>query len=245
MYGNYTNKNNEYVEILFDCDCENPRKDDDGLYTHFYTYTRDYDSPDTDRLWDYRNQCMCDRVPTLWEILEEFIDTAYGYRDDDPEWMEELECVEGDGRDYLFEVIGYINEHGGVALPVSMYDHSSIGYGVGHPGQFVGAYPWDAGYVGLIYAKDEDIKKNFMADEVTDELRERTEKCMEAEVEYYSHWANGECYYFNLYDESGTLIDDCCGFIGDDTKESGIEDYTGELEETSMSLEEWIEEHVA
>jgi hypothetical protein len=238
MYGNYINKHNEYVEVLFDSWCENPRKDDGGLYTHFYTYNR-YDSPDVENLWTVDG--MKDRTPTLWEVLEEFIDTAWWARDDDPEWMEELECTSGDGREYLFEVIDYINEHGGVALPVSMYDHSSVGYGVGHPSQFVGAYPWDAGYVGLIYARDEDIKKNFLVDEVTDELRKRVEKCMEEEVEYYSQWANGECYYFNLYDKSGNLIDSCSGFIGDDTAKSGIEDYTGELEETDMSLDEWVE----
>ena len=240
VYGDYINDNNQFVEIRYDEDCENPRRDDDGLYSHFYTYTREYCSPDTERLYTY-HRGIIDRAPSLWEILEEFIDTAYGYRDDDPEWMDDLMCTEGDGRDYLFEVIDYINEHGGVALPVSMYDHSSIGYSVGHPGQFVGAYPWDAGYAGLIYAKDEDIKRNFMVDEVTDELRERVRKCFADEVKYYSHWANGQCFYYNLYDKSGTIIDSHGGFIGDDVTESSIEYYTGKLEETSMSLDDWMD----
>lgn len=234
----FITEDGRFVEIRFDDTCPNPRREFD-YYTHFYTYTNRYDSPDVENLWTVDG--MKDRTPTLWEVIEEFIDTAWWARDDDPEWMEELECVSDNGRDYLFKVIDYINEHGGVALPVSMFDHSIIGYGVGHPGQFLGAYPWDAGYVGLIYARDEDIKKNFLVDEVTDELRERVRESLAGDVREYSDWASGECYGYECYDKNGNMVGSCWGFIGDDAETNGMFDDLGKLTETDMTLDEWVE----
>ena len=210
----YVDDDGNLVEIRYDYDCENPRRDDDGIYSTFLTWARGYSSPD-ENPYDYPDELAGDM----------------GIYDEDG-------C-----NGSLFDLIRGMNEMGWVALPVSMVDHSSIAYRAGHPSQFVGAYPWDAGYVGLIYASESAIKEGLMVDEVTDEIRERVIGHLENEVRYYSDWADGTCYGFVKYDRHGEEIDSCWGFIGDDATTNGIEDHVGRLHECSYhTVEEYVED---
>ena len=242
----YVNEDGNLVQILNDDDCENPRHDDDGLFSHFYTWN-DYASPDTVVCYDYYGQ-RHEEAPTLWDIMDELVDRdefeAYAYakhlKNNEYAWMADLADGYDDG--CFGKVVRWLNEHGHVALPVSMVDHSGIAYRAGHPSQFVGAYPWDAGYVGLIYATEDAIKKNYMVDKVNDELRKQVIKALEEEVAYYSAWVEGYCYGFRIYGINGDEIDSCWGFIGDDAETNGIEDYTGKLHDCSFtSVDEYVD----
>ena len=130
----------------------------------------------------------------------------------------------------LFDVIAFLNEHGNVALPVSMLDHSGIRYATGDPRQFVGAWPWDAGYVGLIWAPEQDGPTR---DDVRDWLR--------ASVDEYDGWASGDCYGFTVYAKDGTELD-CRGFFyGDDFDANGLLAAAGPLSPCPFDdMGEWL-----
>jgi len=120
-----------------------------------------------------------------------------------------------------------------VLLPVNHYSYDST-YSTDTPRECV-----DANYDGVIYTTDERIKELYGIDEVTDEHRKRALEELRHEVEYYSMWASGNVWWYETFDKGGNMIDSCSGFIGDDS--SIIEDATGKLEETSMTLDEWVE----
>jgi hypothetical protein len=81
-----------------------------------------------------------------------------------------------------------------------------------------------------------------MVDEVTDEIVERAKELMRAEVETYSDWADGNCYYIVVCDRDGDVIDVCGGFIGSDAETNGITDYTGTLYDCEFnSVEDYVD----
>ena len=134
-----------------------------------------------------------------------------------------------------------LNEMGHVALPVSAYIHSGIAYRVGTPSQFPDSQ-WDAGYAGLIFATKEKVLENYMVDDLTQEIRARANRCLADEVEYYSEWAEGCTYGYELTDHETLEVDSCWGFIGSDAVTSGITYYTGDLHDTNLDYDEWYEQ---
>ena len=133
-----------------------------------------------------------------------------------------------------------LNELGHVALPVSAYIHSGVVYKVGTPSQFPDSQ-WDAGYAGLIYVTREKVLKEYMVDELTDDLRKRINRYLADEVEYFSEWAEGHTYGYVMTDHETLEEDSCWGFIGDDAATNGMTDYTGDLQDTSLDYDEWLE----
>lgn len=209
----FTTDDGNYVEIKWDCDCESPREYD-NLGT-FYTWLNSYGSPD--------------KAPSLEDLFDEY------------DLWDEWEKVERANPVAWFAA--KLNELGHVAVPVSAYIHSGITYSVGTPSQFYDAQ-WDAGYAGVIFVEAEKVcGSDWCADitEITPETRKVINRYLADEVDYYDEWARGHCYGYVMYDKSGDEIDSCWGFIGDDASTSGIEDYTGKLAETSLSLDDWIE----
>ncbi|MEN3005965.1 hypothetical protein [Dehalobacterium formicoaceticum] len=94
-------------------------------------------------------------------------------------------------------------------LPLYLYDHSGITM---NTSGF--SCPWDSGQVGWIYATKEAIQTEYDCKELTPEIREKAEKLLRGEVEYYDHYIRGDCYGFQLY-KDGEEVDSCWGFIGD------------------------------
>lgn len=210
----YTNSDGNLVTIQYDWDCESPRRSYDNL-GHFLTWMSRYNSPD-ENCYDYPDELAGD----------------LGIYDED-----------GNNGD-LLDLIRGMNGMGWVAMPVSKMEHSDVVYRTGDPRQFVGAYPWDAGYVGLIYASANEICEHFMVDEVTEDIRKRAEEVLTGEVELYSDWADGACYEYVMYDIDGNEVDACSGFIGYDSEENNMEEHTGTLHECDFdNLEEYVEAH--
>lgn len=203
-----------FVEIKWDYDCTSPRKYD-NLGT-FYTWMNSYGSPD--------------KAPTLEELFSEY--------DLWDEWEDR------DGRcNPVAWFAAKLNELGHVALPVSAYVHGGVAYAVGTPSQFPDSQ-WDAGYAGVIYVDAEKVCSDDWCSyihEITPETRKVINRYLADEVEYFDEWAQGHCYGYIMYDRNGDEVESCWGFIGDDLKVNGIEDYIGELESTSLTLDEWVE----
>jgi hypothetical protein len=102
-----------------------------------------------------------------------------------------------------------IEKHGGVVLPLYLYEHSgmtmdTIGF----------SCPWDSGQVGIIYAEKATILKEYNVTDVTPEIRERVLKVLRSEVETYDQWLQGDVYGFVIEDAEGEHLDSCWGFFG-------------------------------
>lgn len=96
-----------------------------------------------------------------------------------------------------------------VILPVYLYDHSGLAMNT------VGFYcPWDSGQVGFVYARLEDVRKEFDVSRVTKRVRQRAEELLRAEIAIYHDYLNGNVYGFTV-EQDGEEIDACWGFFGD------------------------------
>jgi hypothetical protein len=75
------------------------------------------------------------------------------------------------------------NGHGGIRLPIYMYDHS---------GRTIRTSPFscafDSGMLGFIFATQHDIRSWFNVKRITKDVRKRAESCLEAEVEEYDNY---------------------------------------------------------
>ena len=136
---------------------------------------------------------------------------------DVPDWFID-ECVSVLSMKDLVKLVEYLDDV--VILPLYLYDHGGITMNT------IGFHcPWDSGQVGWIYADKDKILHEFGGDKLTPELREKAEKLLRGETDYYDHYIRGDCYGYQLYKDDEE-IDSCWGFIGgqDDLRDS-IEDY--------------------
>lgn len=85
--------------------------------------------------------------------------------------------------------------------------------------------PWDSGLLGYAVVWSHDIVKEY--GELTHETREKALKVLEAELETYDQYLNGETYGYILKDSEGEELDSCWGFYGHDPKVNGIYDAVG------------------
>ncbi|MBE0472124.1 MAG: hypothetical protein IBX55_21780 [Methyloprofundus sp.] len=98
---------------------------------------------------------------------------------------------------------------------VYRYEHSGVAYNT------TGfSCRWDSGKVGVIFALKSDVRENFNVKRISRKLVERVEKSLDAEIETYSQWANGDVYGIKLFQsladfQSGHDSDSCWGFYFD------------------------------
>jgi len=108
---------------------------------------------------------------------------------------------------------------GGLLMPVYCYKHGNIAFSTG---PF--SCPWDSGQAGFIYMETDTVEDEFDGD------LEKAEKCLKAEVDTFSQFANGEVYGFVVTSDEagdGTTLDSCFGFFGSDVEENGMLDHAG------------------
>lgn len=89
--------------------------------------------------------------------------------------------------------------------------------------------PWDSGLLGYAVVWAHDIIEEY--GELTEETREKALKVLEAELEVYNQYLNGETYGYILKDSEDNELDSCWGFYGHDPKVNGIYDAIGIKEE--------------
>jgi hypothetical protein len=126
-----------------------------------------------------------------------------------------------------------------IALPVYLYDHS---------GQSISTSPfscnWDSEPLGYIYCTKQKAIKEYGNKKMTSQVREKTLKYMQGEIEIFNQYLQGDAYYFEVQDEEGNELDSCGGFFGTDWEDNGIldhinyEGYGLKKEETLTMLEE-------
>lgn len=109
------------------------------------------------------------------------------------------------------ELVEYINENEEVAsfFPVYLMDHSGLSLSITPFG-----CRWDSGQVGYIYATYEDIKTNFVVDELNNKHLEMTDEILKSEVRLMDEYLRGNVWIYTIYDPDGYPIDTCGGFYG-------------------------------
>ena len=104
-----------------------------------------------------------------------------------------------------------------VIIPLYIYEHSGIKLSTS---PF--SCRWDSGQIGYVYVNKDTIRKEYTTKKVTKAIKERVNQTIEAEIETYSQYLEGDVYYFDIVDSEGEVIDSCGGFFGTDWKNNGI-----------------------
>lgn len=191
------------------------------------------DSPENPREWEnvgtmigfHRNYIAGDKHD-YESPLDLMYDLASGYDSDEADSIRDSYDDDKISDNEYYKKLKELAVKNNLILPVYLLDHTIVKYSTEDFND-----SWDSGQVGIIYAPHSRIEKEWGS--VDDESLEKARKCMMAEVEKYSQWANGEVYGFRLIkeDEFGSEIeeiDSCWGFYGNDLKENGIADYIPE-----------------
>jgi hypothetical protein len=222
------------VRIIADSDPLNPRTEYDChagrmLCWHDNYNLGDEHSVDSD---NWKRELACEADADLEEELDRLendvydrlydraIDNGHDGFDDCHEYASRFVSKRID------DLIDKAFDAGYVALPLYLYDHSGITMSTGSFG-----CPWDSGQVGLIVCDQQTIDDEFEGD------RDKAEKCLQAEVEFYDQYLTGDVYGFIIEereveegadlddDEGWDEIDSCWGFYGSDVHANGIVDH--------------------
>lgn len=175
----------------------NPREEDDGIFSKFYTFGRRYCSPDK-----HNYNSFCDWMKSIISSKK----------------ANELDSLYQDGKEKEAnkKLIEYAKERGIILLPVFRYEHGGVAYKAGDANPFND--PWDSGMSGVIYCEKKDIYKNFKR-RLCKSTVNLLNKMMVAEVEQYSSYANGEVYLYSIEGEEETY-----GTFYGDIDTNGIKD---------------------
>lgn len=203
----------QYVRIYQDSDCCSPRDDGENFGT-FYTWNWSHPSPDG----------KGHVAPPFDKVVRDL-----GF---------DISKLTGHPLPWFVDVL---RKSGYAAEVVSKYEHGGVTYSTGTPGQFPDSQ-WDASYAGLIYVSPQDMRRNWMVDELSEDHYKMAYRMLSEEVDEYSHWCNGVVYGFERYDRDGELVDCQGSFYGDDAMRNGMYDELGMLEPCPYaSLEAYVE----
>lgn len=116
------------------------------------------------------------------------------------------------------------NEHPAVILPIYMYDHGGV---------TVSTQPfscaWDSGQIGFIFARREDVRREYKKQRISKKIRERVKEVLRAEVKEYDQFLTGDVWGFAIESDQGDDICSCWGFFGREACE----------EEAKREMEYW------
>lgn len=106
-------------------------------------------------------------------------------------------------------------------FPINTYEHGNIVYSLGTASGF------DTSNNGFYIVTEDQAKRS-------DVLSKDYEKIIEQELDVYTQWANGEVYWFTLYDENGEEeisvsgiydVEEIKDELGEEWKDENLEDY--------------------
>ena len=112
------------------------------------------------------------------------------------------------------------NTPGGIVKPVYRFEHGGIALSTSdRKFRAVDSAGWDWSQIGFAIVTAQGIRDTYLRKRITKKLREQAEALVDAEVEEYSKFLNGEVYYFGVVDPEGNEVEDgaAYGFIGMET----------------------------
>lgn len=111
-------------------------------------------------------------------------------------------------------------ENPAVILPLYLYDHSGIS---------ISTSPfscrWDSGQIGFVLVSKKQALEEYGGVRVSSKKKVKIESVLNAEIETYTQYVEGEVYGFQIVDEDDNHIDSCYGFYGRDFATNGMLDY--------------------
>ena len=113
-----------------------------------------------------------------------------------------------------------------MVIPVYMYEHGNVALSTKPFG-----CPWDSGRVGFALLSREKLLNEYGRKYITNKLNETLAKVLEAEVQAYSAYLNGECYGVHILEEDGELIDCEYGYYGYQAAVASAEAYMSRYEQ--------------
>lgn len=165
--------------------------------------------------------------PRGWDNLGKFVTAEKRYMSPDED--EEIQAIIANAAEGATSAMDHFQKIEKVLakmgyqwiFPITRYEHSGVVYKIGVWGG------WDDSFCG-VYA----VPRNEDTEKMT---REDAERIVRGELDAYNAYANGEVYYFVLFDENGNEVDSCGGFYDIDD----IREYLGE-EWDNEDLDEYI-----
>ena len=144
------------------------------------------------------------------KAMQTLINHCYQY---DPVFMALCDSREVEKQD----VIKSLRKLKCVLIPLYLMDHGALSISTS-----AFSCPWDSGCVGLIVATPQKIRECYGIKNVTKRRRAQAVESLNSQVKEYDDYLTGNVYGFDIVDESGDVIDSCCGFYGYDHKKSGL-----------------------
>lgn len=129
--------------------------------------------------------------------------------------------------------------------PISIYDHSGVSIWLGGTAGHVDAQ-WDCSTIGFAYVeKCTAEKENWSHSDRFKTWQEWANHIMEAEMDVYDDYVEGNCYGWTSYDEDENVIDSCGGYLGRDNIEEMFKDAQGEIDAEIEHREKKYREHIS
>lgn len=108
---------------------------------------------------------------------------------------------------------------GVISLPLYLMDHGGLSISTR---DFYDR--WDSGLVGCIYVTRSDVLLEYGVKRMTHAIKSKAIKVLEAEVEVYNYYLQGNVYGYRLLGNDGEEQDSCWGFYGPDYRKNGMLD---------------------
>ena len=252
----YTIETREYkgftIEIWSDDYAESPREWDN--VATFVCEHRNYNFGDEHDIESAVNS-LYEEYLSHKDIIKYFVKTrnAKIIEDEDGKFYEFKESEDGDtyyidasGTDYdiawemekwfsTMEKLKLVTDTGNVYLrPISIYDHSGISMWLGGTAGHVDAQ-WDCSTIGFAYIEKATAEKeNWSHSGKFKTWQEWANHIMEAEMNVYDEYVEGNCYGWSIKDENDDVVDSCGGYYGTD--------YDNEYKECEGIIDAEIEE---
>lgn len=103
-----------------------------------------------------------------------------------------------DGLSDAFYQLGY--KHGYLLQPVTRFEHSQVRY---YRGAEVG---FDYAVCGMIFVALKDIRQEYQVSRITKSIRQRVLHEMDAELDTFTNYANGEIYSIEYYADANNML---------------------------------------
>lgn len=101
-----------------------------------------------------------------------------------------------------------------IGLKIWGYDHGGVIYKAGEKNPF--HCPWDSGFAGIIFVSRAKAREWFGVKRLTKKVVERANRLLDAEVEAWNSYINGEIWGYKVFDPRGEEIDSGWGFYDKD-----------------------------
>ncbi|MFW6024991.1 MAG: hypothetical protein ACOCRX_01485 [Candidatus Woesearchaeota archaeon] len=135
--------------------------------------------------------------------------------------------------DRLEDNLKQARKNNDIVYPLYIYQHSGIALSLDNS-----HYPftdkWDAGQVGYVIVSREKVLKEFSRERLTKKLRNKVRRIIEAEIETYNQYLNGEIYGYKIKDNQDNLIDSLWNIYEQDNAEEEAKEYVNNIDEPNL-----------